>query len=303
MLPLEAEKIKYVVLIGERKIAQRYDNESDRKDTVYQDFDNIGAQNGGWTLRWQGFEGNQWWQGANKESSHATSILESLKSKYTGATFFHTTYSDPTDMNEVETKRNDLLNTIGQNRHLMNADNTVIIGVLAESPYAEMMGDINNPMCARGFGCLYSILQNAYMPDTQRSTLDIGYDDFSKTVIKTVNQGMDAEVPLVSVLISGRPMLVSETLDSSKAFVAAWLPGTQGGEAIASALSGDYLFRGGDDNNPTNTLPVQWIKEMSSLENYPEYTADGAVPKIKDALFEVGYGLATKTKTVWAVEV
>ncbi len=48
----------------------------------------------------------------------------------------------------------------------MNAKNTMMVGVLAESPYAEMMGDINNPMCERGFGCLYNIHANAYVPDT-----------------------------------------------------------------------------------------------------------------------------------------
>ena len=176
----------------------------------------------------------------------------------------------------------------------MSAENTVILGVLAESPYAEMMGDVNNPMCERHFGCLYSILQNAYMPNTQRKTLELGYDDFSKTVIKTVNQGMSAAVPLVSVLLSGRSMIISDTLNQSNAFIAAWLPGTQGGEAIISAINGDYLFRGGDENNQANTLPIQWVKEMTSLENYPEYTPNGAIPTIKNPQFEIGYGLVTK---------
>lgn len=88
-------------------------------------------------------------------------------------------------------------------------------------------------------------------------------------------------------------MLVEDTLNESNAFVAAWLPGTSGGEAIVSALNGDYLFRGGNDNNLSNTLPLPWIKDMACLENYPEYTADGAVPTIKNPLFEAGYGLAT----------
>lgn len=35
-------------------------------------------QNGGWTLRWQGFEGNSQWQGENKKSSNASSILDGL---------------------------------------------------------------------------------------------------------------------------------------------------------------------------------------------------------------------------------
>lgn len=66
ILPLESSKIKHVVFIGERTIAQVYDGASSRIDTVYQDFDNIGAQNGGWSLRWQGFEGNRYWDGEFK---------------------------------------------------------------------------------------------------------------------------------------------------------------------------------------------------------------------------------------------
>lgn len=55
MLPVKKEGFKYVVLVGERTINQVYDGESSRIDTVYQDTNNIGVQNGGWSLRWQGF--------------------------------------------------------------------------------------------------------------------------------------------------------------------------------------------------------------------------------------------------------
>jgi hypothetical protein len=43
-------------------------------------------------------------------------------------------------------------------------ENTIIIGVLAESPYAEMAGDINNLYCYPGSkeGCLYG--GNSYLP-------------------------------------------------------------------------------------------------------------------------------------------
>ncbi len=51
-------------------------------------------------------------------------------------------------------------------------------------------------------------------------------------------------------------MIVDHVMGQSSAFISAWLPGTQGGEAIVSALIGDYLFRGGDDNSKANTLPV-----------------------------------------------
>lgn len=37
-------------------------------------------QCGGWTVRWQGFEGNDFWKDSNKQSSNASSILDALRS-------------------------------------------------------------------------------------------------------------------------------------------------------------------------------------------------------------------------------
>lgn len=36
-------------------------------------------QCGGWSVRWQGFEGNDFWTGDNKISSNASSILDAIK--------------------------------------------------------------------------------------------------------------------------------------------------------------------------------------------------------------------------------
>jgi len=62
----------------------------------------------------------------------------------------------------------------------MTAENTIIIGTIAESPYAEFMGDVNNPFCKMSYGCIYWAHVNPYTPDENKSTLDIGYDHFSK---------------------------------------------------------------------------------------------------------------------------
>jgi hypothetical protein len=36
-------------------------------------------QSGGWSARWQGFEGNSIWSGDNKKNTNASSILDGLK--------------------------------------------------------------------------------------------------------------------------------------------------------------------------------------------------------------------------------
>lgn len=49
------------------------------KVELYRNFDNIGMQSGGWTVRWQGFEGNDFWKDKNKQTSNASSVLDALK--------------------------------------------------------------------------------------------------------------------------------------------------------------------------------------------------------------------------------
>lgn len=87
-------------------------------------------------------------------------------------------------------------------------------------------------------------------------------------------------------------MLIDEPLEQSDAFVAAWWPGTQGGEAVVSALFGDYVF---NHDGKVNRLPVPWPRNMASLKNYPIYT--NGFPKIENPLFEEGHGLATGQKS------
>ena len=61
---------------------------------------------------------------------------------------------------------------------------------------------------------------------------------------------------LVVVLLSGRPMIVTDPLETADAFVAAWLPGTEGA-GVADVLTGDYPF--------TGKLPFTWPRTMDQL--------------------------------------
>lgn len=57
VLPLKMSSIKYVILVGERII----NINGMARNELFRSFDDIGMQNGGWSLRWQGFEGNSQW--------------------------------------------------------------------------------------------------------------------------------------------------------------------------------------------------------------------------------------------------
>jgi beta-glucosidase len=87
-----------------------------------------------------------------------------------------------------------------------------IIVVVGELPYAEMKGD--------------------------RTNLDLTDADLA-LIAKAKATG----APVVTVLLSGRPMVLGTALGASDALVAAWLPGTEG-EGVADVLFGDVKPKG-----------------------------------------------------------
>jgi beta-glucosidase len=116
--------------------------------------------------------------------------------------------------------------------------------VIGETPYAEMNGD--------------------------RTDLSLAPGDIA--VIERMKQ---TGMPLVVVLLSGRPMIIDKALDKCDAFVAAWLPGTQG-EGVSDVLFGDF--------KPTGKLSFTWPRSMDQI---PSNVGD----RDYDPLFKYGYGL------------
>jgi beta-glucosidase len=78
-------------------------------------------------------------------------------------------------------------------------------------------------------------------------------------------------IPVIVVLVSGRPLDISSELGGMAALVEAWLPGSEG-VGVADVLFGDYA--------PTGRLPVTWPRTAGQ-----EPINEG------DGLFAYGYGL------------
>ncbi|KAL9341855.1 hypothetical protein Peur_065180 [Populus x canadensis] len=96
-------------------------------------------------------------------------------------------------------------------------------------------------------------------------------------------QNVCGSVKCVTVIISGRPVVIQPYVSLMDALVAAWLPGTEG-QGVADVLFGDYGF--------TGKLPRTWFKTVDQL---PMNVGD----RHYDALFPFGYGLTTDpTKTI-----
>jgi beta-glucosidase len=90
-------------------------------------------------------------------------------------------------------------------------------------------------------------------------------------------------IPVVAVMVTGRPLYVNPALNAADAFVVAWLPGTEGG-GVADVLIGNR------DGSPrydfTGKLPAAWPRTAAM--------ADGA-------LFPLGYGLTMRgSHAAWA---
>lgn len=96
----------------------------------------------------------------------------------------------------------------------------VAVVVIGETPYAEGQGDITR----------FQTLEHAvHHPE-------------DLAVIETIRENAPG-LPIVTVFLSGRPLYVNEELNRSDAFVAAWLPGSEGG-GVADVLFGDHDFTG-----------------------------------------------------------
>ena len=189
----------------------------------------------------------------------------------------------------------------------MTATNTIILGVIGQTTYAEFKGDVGVPYCINqtilgGVGCLYDNIGHPYLPPKERESLTIDFEKFDKEVITNIRE-QNKNIPLVTVLLAGRPMIIESVLTESTAVVSAWLPGTAGGDGIASALTGGYRFRPNGASDRRNTLAFDWPKNQATLKLFPVYGADGVVPRISEREFEVGFGLGTGAKGAEDIEV
>ena len=123
---------------------------------------------------------------------------------------------------------------------ITNADAVVV--VVGEKPYAEYRGD--------------------------RTNLDLSVEDTA-----LIAKAKASRAPVTTILLSGRPLILGPALTSSDAFIAAWLPGTEG-EGVADVLFGD--------KKPVGKLPREWPR------NDEQFAANAMKGK---PLFPLGYGL------------
>ncbi len=200
--------------------------------------DNLGHQCGGWTISWQGESGN--------DTIDGTSIWQAIR-----AVAHQAELSADLSGTDADVDKHD-----------------AAVVVIGERPYAEGHGDIRS-----GDDVLVEVksmidgLMNPLTPYGDTLELSSLHPEDLACIMRIAKKG----VPVVAVLVSGRPLIVGSELAASQAFVAAWLPGSEGA-GVADVLFGDADFSG--------RLPLPWprMKSDASGSSY-------------EALYPRGYGL------------
>jgi len=102
-----------------------------------------------------------------------------------------------------------------------------------------------------------------------------GWGDTEELTLSTEDREVIARLKEVSdtvvvIIISGRPLIITDDISSWDAVVAAWLPGSEGA-GVADVLFGDKEFRG--------KLPLPWPARIEQLPIATDGTTqDGTVP-------------------------
>jgi len=185
--------------------------------------DNLGYQNGGWSISWQGE--------SNSNRFYGTTLLSAFEEVSNGNIY--------TDINDAS-----------------KAD--VVVVAIGEKPYAEHLGD-NKEL-------------------TLDSRTAILGNDYTSDNMKALKAAYETGLPVVVILVSGRPLLVNYELPKWDAFVMAWLYGNES-LGITDVLYGDYDFKG--------KLPVTWPRTVEQFDDSvinPNYNPD-------IYQFPFGYGL------------
>ena len=130
----------------------------------------------------------------------------------------------------------------------------VAIVVFGESPYAEGVGDLTS----------------------------LEYQPGNKSDLALLQSLRDQDIPVVSIFLTGRPLWVNAELNASNAFVAAWLPGTEG------AGVADVIFKtpaGATNHEFSGKLSFSW---PNSANQFALNRNDSSY----DPLFVYGFGLS-----------
>ncbi len=122
-----------------------------------------------------------------------------------------------------------------------------------------------------------------------RDRATLGLPQVQQNLVRAV---LEAGKPVALVIVDGRPVAFDWMAEEVPAIIEAWLPGEEGGNAIADILFGDY--------NPAGKLPISFPRNTGQLPVYYGLKPTGGksqfwgeyVDSCAGPLFEFGFGLS-----------
>jgi len=108
-----------------------------------------------------------------------------------------------------------------------------------------------------------------------------------RQLLKTVHE---TGTPTVLVVVSGRPLVLTDVIEHADAVLMGYLPGKEGGQGIAEVVFGEV--------NPSGKLPISMPKSMGQLPQthdrlpHPAPIGESEHSPSYDPLFEFGHGLS-----------
>lgn len=138
--------------------------------------------------------------------------------------------------------------------------------------------------------------ESAAMSGEASSRADIGIPESQRNLLKAL---LKSGKPLILVMINGRPLTIQWESEHIPAILEAWAPGTEGGNAVADVLFGDY--------NPSGKLTMTFPRSVGQIPVYYNHKNTGRPFDSKnkftskyldipnDPLYPFGYGLSYTT--------
>jgi len=116
---------------------------------------------------------------------------------------------------------------------------------------------------------------------------NIGSLELDQAQINLANAMMATGKPVVLVTLGGRPRIITAIAEQVSGVVLGFLPGMEGGAAIADILYGDY--------NPDGKLPVTYPRETNGITPYDYKPIESFEQNTYNPLYPFGHGLSYTT--------
>ena len=137
---------------------------------------------------------------------------------------------------------------------------------------------------ARNYDLILLCLGELPYTETVGNIESLELEDSQQRLAKTV---LDSGKPVVLLTLGGRPRIITRIADQAQAVLLGFLPGMEGGEAMADILYGDY--------NPDGKLPITYPRNTNGITLYDYKPMENFELNAYNPLYPFGHGLSYTT--------